>query len=91
MLEGKGNLTSKFKLSADEALHAGEKWVGPGYKEIGKPGQGVFRSADGKRQFRMDKGSLTGAHDPNVPHVHFQEVMPDGRQFKTNNHVPFHD
>lgn len=88
-LEGRGNVTSKFKLTADEALQAGEKWVGSGYKEIGKPRQGVFRSADGRRQFRMDEGSLMGAHDPNVPHIHFQEVGSDGRRFKTNNHVPF--
>ena len=53
-LEGKGNLLSNFKLTAGEALQVGETWIGPGYKEIGKPGQGIFRSADGKRQFRMD-------------------------------------
>ncbi|NBU21251.1 hypothetical protein EBS43_07565 [bacterium] len=89
--EGKGNLTSKFKLSSDEELQAGEKWVGQGYKEIGKSNSGVFRSADGKRQFRMDNGSLSGAHKPNVPHVHLEEVMDNGTDFISNNHIPFGD
>ena len=54
------NLTSSYTLSADEALTAGQRWVGEGYVELGKPGSGVFRSADGLQQFRMDGNSLMG-------------------------------
>jgi len=88
-LAGKGNITSKFTLSADEALSAGEDFVGSGYSEIGKPGSGVFRSSDGLRQFRMDANSLNGAHAPNVPHIHFETYAPGAKFPTVNNHVPF--
>ncbi|MDF2578366.1 MAG: toxin [Chlamydiales bacterium] len=83
-LTGKKNLTSKYILTADEALELGQKWIGPNYSEIGKKHSGVFRSADGKRLFRMDTNSLLGNHPPDVPHIHLQEVMPNGLDFKTN-------
>jgi filamentous hemagglutinin len=89
-LVGNGNITSRVTLSADEALQAGNKWVGPGYRE--RPtAPGVFTSADGKWQFRMDEGSIAGRHNPNVPHVHFEELIPETGKFKVNNHVPFQD
>lgn len=88
-LAGKGNFTSATRLSADEALEAGERFVAPGYSEIGKPGSGVFRSADGTRQFRMDSNSLAGSHAPGEPHVHFETYEPGGRFPTSNNHVPF--
>ena len=84
---GKGNLLSKFTLTSDEALEAGIKWVGPGYREIGKPGSGVFRSKDGLRQFRIDKNSLQGRHSPHDPHVHFETYEAGAREFAANNHV----
>jgi RHS repeat-associated protein len=88
---GKGNITSNITLTAEEALAAGQKFLGPGYKEIGKPGSGVFRSKDGLRQFRMDSNSLKGTHSPFLPHVHF-EIYPAGGQFPlVNNHVAFTD
>jgi hypothetical protein len=86
---GSGNLTSNYTLTADEALTAGERWVGPGYSEIGKPGSGVFRSADGTRQFRIDNGSITGAHNPGVPHVHLETISPGSKVPLANNHIPF--
>lgn len=86
---GRGNLTSKHVLSADDALTAGQQWVGPGYREVGTSGSGVFRSADNLRQFRMDASSLTGSHPPGVPHVHFERFMPGVRRPFVNNHVPF--
>lgn len=89
-LESKGNVTSAFKLTSNEALEAGKKWVGEGYMERNS-GSGVFVSADGKRQFRIDSGSLAGSHAPNIPHVHFEEIDPETGKFKTNNHVPFED
>jgi Pretoxin HINT domain len=85
---GGKNLTSKYVLTADEALTAGERWVGPGYREIGKPGSGVFESSDGLRRFRIDSGSLAGAHKPGVPHVHLETVSPSN-VVTTNNHIPF--
>ncbi|MFO0014338.1 MAG: hypothetical protein ACK553_16520 [Planctomycetota bacterium] len=84
-----GNVTSRFKLTEAEALQAGLKWLGSGYRELGKAGSGVFRSADGLRQFRIDPSSLLGQHPPYAPHVHFEwfksilSKVPGG-----NNHVP---
>jgi hypothetical protein len=85
-----GNLTSSSTLTAAEALEAGEEWVGPGYKEVGKPGSGVFQSADGSRQFRIDPTSIAGQHAPGVPHFHLELLGPGGRPI-VNNHIPFVD
>jgi hypothetical protein len=85
---GTGNITSSHTLTVDEALEAGEDFVGPGYTQIGLPDSGVFRSADGLRQFRMDNGSIQGRHSPHVPHVHFEILAPGGRSSSVNNHVP---
>jgi hypothetical protein len=82
------DVTSAHALTEDEALDAGLKWLGDGYREIGKPGSGVYRSADGLRQFRIDKGSLAGSHSPGVPHVHFEIYAPGARVPSVNNHVP---
>lgn len=75
---GKGNITSDVILSADELLQAGEQFLGNGYKEIGKPGSSVFRSADDLRQFRIDDNSLLGKHSPGVPHGHLETFAPGG-------------
>ena len=90
-LQGKGNLTSKHTLDATEALNAGEQFVGKGYTEIGKPGSGVFRSADGTRQFRIDDNSIRGNHAPGVPHVHLETYSPGSTKPTANNHIPFND
>jgi len=90
-LASKGNLTSATQLSSDELLQAGEKFLGPGYKEIGKPGSGVFRSSDGTRQFRIDNSSLSGSHAPGVPHGHLETYAPGAAKPTTNNHIPFFD
>ncbi len=90
-LSGKKNFTSSMTLTTDEALAAGQKFLGIGYKEIGKPGSGVFHSADGKREFRIDSGSISGAHAPGVPHVHFGVKNPETGKYISNNHVPFKD
>lgn len=89
--KGTGNFGSVNKLTPDEALTAGERWVGPGYKEMGGSGTGVFRSADGTKQFRIDEASITGAHGDIGPHVHFENVDPMRRgkdAIMSNNHVP---
>jgi hypothetical protein len=88
-LSGKGNFTSGSTLSANELLTAGGKFVGPGYSEIGKQGSGVFRSADGTRQFRIDNNSLTGSHAPGVPHGHLEVYKQGASKPSANNHIPF--
>ena len=87
-LAGAGNFTGK-SITASHALDAAEEFLGPGYRQLGKADSGVFRSADGLRQFRMDNGSLLGSHRPFVPHVHFETLDPLGNVL-ANNHVPFH-
>lgn len=67
------------------------KHLGEGYKEIGKPGSGVFRSADGAKQFRIDDNSLRGNHAPGVPHVHLETYKPGARKPSANNHIPLQD
>jgi RHS repeat-associated protein len=86
---GSGNILSSSRLSANELLEAGQKFLGTGYKELGKDGSGVFRSADGTRQFRIDSGSLSGSHAPGVPHGHFEVFSAGATKPKVNNHVPF--
>lgn len=87
-LSGTGNFTSAHTLDATEALGAGEQFLGSGYRELGRPGSGVYRSADTLRGFRMDPNSLQGLHQPNVPHVHFELFTPNNVRL-VNNHVPF--
>ncbi|WP_436367468.1 DUF637 domain-containing protein, partial [Pseudomonas corrugata] len=90
-LSGKKNFTSSMTLTTDEALSAGQKYLGPDYREIGKPGSGVFHSADGTKEFRIDSGSISGAHAPGVPHVHFGVKDPATGGYISNNHVPYKD
>ncbi|WP_181763963.1 putative T7SS-secreted protein [Streptomyces albidus (ex Kaewkla and Franco 2022)] len=88
---GKGSIVSKHPMTSDEALAAGKDFLGDGYKELGT-NRGVFRSADGLRQFRMDQDSLDGNHWPHVPHVHFEIFENAGdKKARVNNHVPLED
>jgi tetratricopeptide (TPR) repeat protein len=75
----KGYFTSKYALTPSEALDAGIKFLGEGYKEIGKPGTGLFRSKDGLRQFRIDKTSLA--------HFHLEMFEKDIKEPIINNHI----
>lgn len=84
-LGGWGNIGSHDPMPIGDALRLGEKWVGPGYREMGKPGTGVFRSSDGGRQFRMTDADITGGHGD--AHVHFEVVEPWGDVIE-NLHVP---
>lgn len=89
--KGAGNFGSAHKLTPNEALTAGERWVSSGYKKIGRFGTGVFRSTDGTKQFCIDEGSITGAHGNVGPHVHFETLDPMRRgkdAIQSDNHVP---
>jgi len=90
-LAGNGNITSQHVLTADELLKADKDFLGQGYREIGKPGSGVFRSADGTRQFRIDGNSLSGNHAPGISHGHLETCAPGATKPLTNNHIPFVD
>jgi hypothetical protein len=70
--------------TAEEALNAAEKWLGDGYKELDK---GVYRSADGLRQFRMTTSDLTDATQG--AHVHFEALDANGKVVE-NSHVKIH-
>jgi hypothetical protein len=88
-MDGTGNITSAYNLSIDDALDTGQTFLGPGYTNIGLHNSGVSRSADGLRQFRIDEGSITGGHPPDVPHVHLEIFDPsDLRRPRVNNHIP---
>lgn len=84
-----GNITSKFGVTADEALTLGDKLLGQGYKEVGKAGSGVSEKQVGNQtyRFRIDNSSLAGNHKPNVPHVHV-EILDEARNILVNNHIP---
>lgn len=66
--------------TADEILGAARRWLGDGYREIA---EGVFRSGDDTRQFRMVRSNLEGAN----PHVNFEAIAEDGRTIIENSHV----
>ncbi|NUP09295.1 MAG: RHS repeat protein, partial [Polyangiaceae bacterium] len=90
-LANRGNFGSAHTLTPEQALTAGAEFVGPGYREMGGSGTGVFRSADGTRQFRIDDGSITGAHGDVGSHVHLETLDPNrrGRDATiSNNHIP---
>jgi RHS repeat-associated protein len=88
-LAGSGNITSKYTLTTSQALNAGTKWLGANIQEMGKSGSGVFRNVVNGRQFRIDDNSIAGNHNPNVPHVHFEQVDLTTGRVTVNNHVPF--
>ncbi len=90
---GMGNLGNQGPISADDALKSGQEWLGPGYSEVGPKGSGVFRSADGKRQFRMTDADLDpqghGAKSGIGSHVHFEALDARGKVIE-NMHVPIY-
>lgn len=81
-------LGSHSPIDAGDALQAGEKWLGKDYKEIAP---GVFRSADGMRQFRMTDSDLDplghGVKEGIGAHVHFEALDVNG-EFIENSHIP---
>lgn len=49
--------------------------------------RGVFRSADGLRQF----GSITGSHAPGAPHFHLEAFKSNLNEPYINNHIIFYE
>ena len=83
------NETLNLKDTLGAISEAGEKYLGPGYRELGEQGSGVFRSADDTRQFRIDESSLNGAHKPWEPHGQFEKIQ--NNEAQTINHVIYED
>ncbi|MFN3664869.1 MAG: RHS repeat-associated core domain-containing protein [Sediminibacterium sp.] len=82
------NVTAKARKATD-ALKLAERILGKGYQEIAP---GVFRSADGLKQFRMTASDLAGKQFDGIPHVHI-EVF-DSKNLNvplTNYHIPLKD
>jgi hypothetical protein len=84
LLKGFGNIGSHAAMSADDALKHGINWLGSGYKEIAP---GVFRSADGLRQFRLTTADLLGSHGKLGSHVHIEALDKFGKVIE-NLHLP---
>ena len=82
---GWGNLGSHAPVSPDVALGSAEQWLGADYSEIAP---GVYRSADGLRQFRMTTSDLLPTHGNLGPHVHFEIPNPAGGPPLENLHLP---
>jgi hypothetical protein len=83
-ITGMGNIGSHGPVSPSVALGSAERWLGQGYREIAP---GVFRSADGLRQFRMTTRDLLPTHGNIGPHVHFEALDALGRVIE-NLHLP---
>jgi hypothetical protein len=83
-LTGMGNIGSHGPVSPSVALGSAAKWLGQGYREIAP---GVFRSADGLRQFRMTTRDLLPTHGNIGPHVHFEALDALGEVIE-NLHLP---
>ena len=77
-------------LKENQVLDRALEWLGPGYKEsmgrTGTGGEGVFRSADNLRQFRMAPSDLAGSHGSIGSHVHFQAFDRFGNELE-NAHI----
>ena len=77
--------------TVDDALGTGQRFVGEGATELGPKGSGVFRSADGTRQFRMTDRDITGGHGKIGPPVHFEKFDPVTGAKTKNIHTPLKD
>ena len=81
---GMGNIGGHGSVNPTTALSGAQRWLGLGYREIAP---GVFRSADGLRQFRMTTRDLLPTHGDIGPHVHF-EVLDAAGVVIENLHLP---
>ena len=70
--------------TANRGLAIAERFLGKGYTEIAP---GVYRSADGLRQFRMTTADILGTHGKIGPHFNFEILNSSGNVVK-NYHMP---
>jgi RHS repeat-associated protein len=70
--------------TANRGLAIAERFLGKGYTEIAS---GVYRSADGSRQFRMTTSDILGTHGKIGPHYNFEILNSSGNVVK-NYHMP---
>ena len=82
---GLGNVAGGSATSG-EILDGAIKWLGEKYREIKN---GIFRSADDARQFRMTTSDLNDARQG--AHVHFESIGADGKKIVENSHVKVKD
>jgi RHS repeat-associated protein len=82
--QGFGSLTHPQTVSPDAALDIGQKYLGPNYREIAN---GVFRSEDNFRQFRMTLSDILGLHGKIGPHVNAEALDAFGKVVE-NLHIP---
>jgi hypothetical protein len=80
---GMGNIGSHGAVNVSTLLNSATRWLGAGYREIAP---GVYRSADGLRQFRMTNADLLPTHGAIGPHVHFEALNGAGQVIE-NLHV----
>ncbi|MEB3751146.1 pre-toxin TG domain-containing protein [Geobacillus icigianus] len=66
-------LKNGMKMKINDALEAAEKFLGPGYKDMGN---GRFVSTDGTRVVRMGDGDILGKHGGG-PHMNFETLVPN--------------
>jgi RHS repeat-associated protein len=92
-LEAADDVGSKIVKNLDggsatvgQVLDGAVKWLGDEYDEIS---DGVFRSADNSKQFRMTESDLTDVSQG--AHVHFEAVQENGKDFYENSHVKILD
>ena len=72
--------------AANRGLMIAERFLGKGYSEIAP---GVFRSADGLRQFRMTTADILGSHGNIGPHFNFEIFAPNNLRTPIKNyHMP---
>ena len=74
-------------MTFDEALETGLKFLGDNYQEVGVKGSGVYKSADGLKQFRIDVNSLAGKHSPYTAHCHLEIIDQVTQESILNNHI----
>ncbi|KYD27813.1 hypothetical protein B4113_0047 [Geobacillus sp. B4113_201601] len=66
-------LKNGMKMKINDALEAAEKFLEPGYKDMGN---GRFVSTDGTRVVRMGDGDILGKHGGG-PHMNFETLVPN--------------
>jgi len=91
-LAGKGNITSNFALTEQQARMAGKKFVQKGFSTHQAHGGGdVFMNKVGGNihQFRMDAASMLGSHKPHFSHFHLEVFVNSTakKNMVVNNHI----